>query len=31
MLQPNVSNHVQTAGCHKPENRKEGVLKIQNA
>jgi hypothetical protein len=31
MLQLNVSNHVQTAGCHKPENRTAGEIKIKNA
>ena len=31
MLQLNVSNHVQTAGCHKPENRTAGELKIKKA
>jgi len=31
MLQLNVSNHVQTAGCYKPENRTAGELKIKNA
>jgi hypothetical protein len=31
MLQINVSNHVQTAGCHEPENRTAGELKIKNA
>jgi hypothetical protein len=31
MLQLNVSNHLQTAGCHKPENRTAGELKIKNA
>ena len=31
MLQLNVSNHVQTEGRHKPENRTAGELKIKNA
>lgn len=31
MLLLNVSNHVQTAGGHKPENHTAGELKIKNA
>jgi len=31
MLQLNIRNHVQTAVCHKPENRTAGELKIKNA
>jgi hypothetical protein len=31
MLQLNVSNHVHIAGCHKPESRTPGEIKIKNA
>jgi Zn-dependent peptidase ImmA (M78 family) len=31
MLQLNVSNHIQTAACHKPENRTAGEIKIKKA
>jgi len=31
MLQLNVSNNVQNTGCHKPENRTVGELRVKNS